>query len=161
MPAYRTWLTVAGAAGSGLLAGLFFAYSSFTMQGLRRLPPTVGLQAMQSVNRAANASPALVLVLLGTAAVCAVLAVTALADLGQAASRWQLAGSLLYLVGALGLTVGYHVPRNDALGEVDPTSAGAAAAWERYAAAWATWNHVRTVTSLAALVCLALALRAD
>jgi uncharacterized membrane protein len=161
MPAYRSWLTVAGATGSGLLAGLFFAYSAFTLQGLRRLPPVVGLQAMQSVNRSANASPAVALALLGTGAVCAVLAITALADLGQAPSRLQLAGAVLYLVGGLGLTIGYHVPRNNALGEVDPASAGAVAAWERYAAAWASWNHARTITSLAATLCLVLALRAE
>ena len=45
-------------------------------------------------------------------------------------SRWDepyavylLVGGLCYLVGAFGLTIGYHVPRNDALAEVDPSQA--------------------------------------
>lgn len=160
MPAYRSWLTVAGATGSGLLAGSFFAFSAFTMPGLRRLPAARGLEAMQSVNRAANASPALLVALLGTSGVCVALAATSLADLDRGASRYQLAGALLYLVGAFGMTAGYHVPRNNALDRVDPASAGAAGAWRAYASAWATGNHVRTLATTAATVCLVLARRA-
>ncbi|MPY92594.1 MAG: DUF1772 domain-containing protein [Acidimicrobiia bacterium] len=157
---YRYWLTVAGAAGSGLIGGLFFAFSSFAMSGLRRLPGRQGLVAMQSINTAANASPGLLVGLLGTGALCVAIAVPALGDLDRPASRYQLAASLLYLVGAIGVTAAYHIPKNNALDRVDPDSAGAVATWEHYAATWTAGNHVRTVLPLAAAVCFALALRA-
>jgi uncharacterized membrane protein len=66
-------------------------------------------------------------------------------------------GSVPYLVG-IGLTVAYHVPRNDALARFDPAAADAGAAWVRYARNWTAWNHARTLTSLAAAAAFALAL---
>ncbi len=35
----------------GLVAGVFFAFSTFVMSGLARLPPADGIRAMQSINR--------------------------------------------------------------------------------------------------------------
>jgi uncharacterized membrane protein len=59
------------------------------------------------------------------------------------------------------LTIVYHVPSNDALAVVDPAGAGAAGVWRHYVTGWTAWNHVRTLTSLAAAVILALAVRAE
>lgn len=36
--------------GCGLMAGVFFAFSSFVMNALARLQPTQGIAAMQSIN---------------------------------------------------------------------------------------------------------------
>jgi hypothetical protein len=50
------WLVVlafAGALGSGLMAGAFFAFSTFVMRALARLPAAEGIAAMQSINVAA------------------------------------------------------------------------------------------------------------
>jgi uncharacterized membrane protein len=66
----------------------------------------------------------------------------------------------LYLVGTIGLTVAYHVPRNVALAALQPQRAEAAGRWARYVAEWTRWNHLRATTSLAAAVLLTLALRA-
>jgi uncharacterized membrane protein len=71
-----------------------------------------------------------------------------------------LAGSALYLVGTIGLTVAYHVPRNDTLAALQPQRAEAAGRWARYVAEWTRWNHLRATASLAAAVLLTLALRA-
>ena len=38
--------------GTGLMAGLFFTFSTFVMQALSRLPPELGMAAMQQVNAA-------------------------------------------------------------------------------------------------------------
>ncbi|WP_010496926.1 hypothetical protein [Paenibacillus elgii] len=43
-------LTYASALGSGLIAGLFFAFSTFVMSALARLPAEQGIAAMQSIN---------------------------------------------------------------------------------------------------------------
>ena len=45
--------TVLTALGCGLIAGAFFAFSSFVMPALKRLPPAHGIAAMQSINKLA------------------------------------------------------------------------------------------------------------
>src|SRR5215831_19362148 len=43
-------LTLVAALGSGLVAGIFFAFSNFVMKALARVPPAQGVAAMQSIN---------------------------------------------------------------------------------------------------------------
>ena len=54
-----------------------------------------------------------------------------------------------------------NVPLNNALASADPASAEGAALWRRYCAEWTAWNHVRTLTSLAALAAFILAATAQ
>ena len=61
-------LVVTGAVGSGVVAGVLFAFSSFVMPALDRLPPERAIEAMQSINRLA-VTPAFMTALFGTAAV--------------------------------------------------------------------------------------------
>jgi uncharacterized membrane protein len=156
---YPRVLTLIAAVGAGLVAGVFFAFSTFIMRALRELPDAQGISAMQAINRAAP-SPLFMTALFGSAVVCVALAVSALTRLGEPGARYQLAGSAVYLAGVV-LTIVYHVPRNDALAVVDPAGAGAADMWRQYFTGWTAWNHVRTLTSLAAAVILALALRVE
>src|SRR5690606_29761669 len=46
-------LTWAAAVGSALVAGVFFAFSSFVMPALATLPAAPAIRAMQAINRAA------------------------------------------------------------------------------------------------------------
>ncbi len=43
-------LTLISALGCGLVGGIFFAFSTFVMKALTRLPPAQGIAAMQSIN---------------------------------------------------------------------------------------------------------------
>src|SRR5258705_6992637 len=45
-----TTVTFGTALGAGLVAGVFFAFSSFVMAALARLPPAQAIAAMQSIN---------------------------------------------------------------------------------------------------------------
>ena len=63
----------------------------------------------------------------------------------------------IHLVGSL-ITVGFHVPRNERLADLDPTSAEAATVWAEYQVAWTALNHVRVVACLAAAGVWAVAL---
>jgi uncharacterized membrane protein len=153
-----TVLTTIAAAGAGLSAGVFFAFSAFVMKALGRLPAAQGISAMNAVNKAAPA-PLFMLALFGTGAVGIVVSATALRHLDQRWALYVLAGTALYLV-CLILTAVYHVPRNNALALADPTAPGAAQTWAHYLSGWTAWNHVRTVTSLAGSVAFILALRA-
>jgi uncharacterized membrane protein len=44
-------LTLCSALGSGLMAGVFFAFSTFVMRALARRPFAEGIEAMQEINR--------------------------------------------------------------------------------------------------------------
>ena len=149
-------LTVACAVGAGVVAGVFFAFSTFVMQGLRRVPATTGLTAMQGINLAAP-TPLFMAALMGTGLGCAALTLVAVTQWGDPGAPWALAGGLSYLVSIV-LTIAYHVPRNDALAGIDPQAPDAAERWHRYLSEWVPWNHVRTVACLVAAVLLTIAL---
>ncbi len=144
-------LTLVTALGAGLSAGVFLAFSSFVMAGLARTPGAVGVRAMQEINRAAP-SPVFMLVLFGTGALAIVITALGFARASPTAAV-LLAAALAYLV-CLALTVGYHVPRNDALALLDPDGASTPALWRAYLRDWTRLNHVRTLS--AALGCLLL-----
>ena len=117
-------LTFVTALGCGLSAGALFAFSSFVMKALARLQPAQGIAAMQSINVMA-VTPAFMTALFGTAVACVAVVVWALADWDDSFGPWLLAGAALYLVGTIGLTMAYHVPRNNALARVEPTDPAA------------------------------------
>ena len=150
-------LTLVSALGCGLMAGAFYAFSSFVMRGLARLPPAQGIAAMQSINVTA-VRPAFMAGFLGTALACLALAVLSVLDRGAPDAAWRLAGSVLYLAGGFLVTIAFHVPRNDALARVDPESAEGAAYWARYLREWVPGNHVRALACLAAAAVLTIAL---
>ena len=150
-------LTLVSALGCGLMAGAFYAFSSFVMKALARLPPAQGIAAMQSVNVTA-VRPAFMAGFLGTALACLSLTVVSVLNWNEAGAAWCLAGSLLYLAGCFLETIVFHVPRNDALARVDPGSDEGAAYWARYLREWVPGNHVRTLACLAAAALLTIAL---
>ena len=61
-------LTFAAALGAGLMAGLFFAFSTCVMTALGRQPAPCGIAAMQAVNEVIL-NPVFLLVFMGTPAV--------------------------------------------------------------------------------------------
>jgi uncharacterized membrane protein len=144
----RLWdvLTAATTVGSGLLAGVFFAFSAFVMSGLRRLPDAAGANAMRSINVTAERPP-LMIALFGVSALCFVIVVRALATWSRPGSGWLLAGAILTVVGALGVTVAVNVPLNDRL-------AAGTVTWSRFLAGWDPANHARTVLCLAGCAAL-------
>ena len=142
-------LTVAAAISCGLVAGVFFAFSTFVMPALNRLSPPQGVAAMQSINVTAIRPP-LMLAMLGTTLGCVALVVAAVVD----RSPWLAAGAAVYLVGALVVTITYNVPRNNELAALDPAGEVAAARWPAWVSEWTAGNHVRTVAGLAAAALL-------
>jgi uncharacterized membrane protein len=145
--------TLGGALGCGLVAGFLFAFSCVVMPALARLSPPQGIAAMQSINIVVI-NRLFLAVFLGTAAACGVLVVFSLLRWSEPGAWLRLGGALLYLVGTIALTRLYHIPRNDALDKLDPSTAEAAIQWARYVASWTTWNHVRTVAALLAAAAL-------
>jgi uncharacterized membrane protein len=145
-------LIFAGAIGSGVIAGIFFAFSTFVMTALGRIPPEQGIAAMQSIN-VAVLNPLFFLAFFGTGLVCLGLVASHL-WWGGTGGMLVLLGSLIYLAGSIGVTMACNVPLNDALAAAQPDTPAAAALWAGYLKDWTWWNHVRTAASLASAILL-------
>ena len=154
-------LTLVSALGSGVVAGVFFAFSTFVMGALGRLPAAHGIAAMQSIN-VVVINPLFLGVFIGTAGLCALLVAAALFTWQAPGAMLLLAGALLYFVGTFLVTMVFNVPLNDALAAVAPESSDGSRLWARYLGTWTAWNHVRTIAALAgaALLTAALCLQA-
>ncbi|MHC0066925.1 anthrone oxygenase family protein [Nostoc sp. UIC 10890] len=145
------------ALGCGLVAGVFFAFSTFVMNALARLQPREGMSAMQSINITAI-NPLFMMALFGTALACLFLAIASLSKWHQPDAVYLLIGSLLYLVGTVVVTIAFNVPLNDALAIAKPDSTEGADLWARYLTTWTLWNHVRTIAAFGAAALLTSAL---
>jgi uncharacterized protein (TIGR02246 family) len=142
-------LTFVAALGSGLVAGIFFAFSNFVMKALARVPSAQGIAAMQSIN-VVVLNRWFFAVFFGTALCCLALAITSIVRWQRPDAGYLLAGSLLYVIGTILVTIACNVPLNNALAAVEPPSADAGRVWTNYLKNWTAWNHVRTGAALAA-----------
>jgi uncharacterized membrane protein len=143
--------------GCGLIAGAFFAFSTFVMNALAQRPPAEGIAAMQSINITVI-NPWFIGVFLLTDATCIILAVSSLLSWNQPGSAYLLIGSLLFLIGTFLVTMLCNVPLNDALAIADPNSTDGANLWTRYLTEWTLWNHVRTIAAIAASAAFTMAI---
>lgn len=150
-------LTLLAALGCGLIAGVFFAFSSFVMKALGRLPAAGGIAAMQSINITVI-NPAFMTVFLGTAALSVVMLLACLVHWPDSGGAYLVAGSMLYLAGTFLVTIACNVPRNNALAAVETASPEGARVWTAYLSGWTGWNHVRTAAALAAAAAFSIAL---
>jgi uncharacterized membrane protein len=148
-------LTILAALGSGLIAGVFFAFSTSIMKALGRLPSAEGVAAMQSIN-VVIINPAFLGVFLGTGLACLILSVVSLLRWQPPGSAYLLAGALLYLIGSLLVTMVLNVPMNNALAAEPP--ADSLDLWTNYLTNWTFWNHIRTAASLASMAAFIVAL---
>jgi uncharacterized membrane protein len=151
-------LTVAAALGCGLIAGFFLAFSACVMTALSRVPANQGIATMQLIN-VVVLNPAFLSTFLGTAIICAVLAVASLLGWDQPSAGYRLIASALYLVGTILVTIAFNVPRTDALASVKSDSAEGASLWATYVPGWTAWNHVRLAAALLAAALFTIALR--
>ena len=137
------------AIGCGLLAGLYFAFSTFIMTALGRIGQVPGIMAMNAINATIVQSLFMPL-FLGTTLTSLALAILAVARSDTPGATAMIAGGLIYVAGMFVVTMIFNVPLNNALAAVDPAGAGAASLWTRYLSDWTAWNHVRTITSIVA-----------
>jgi uncharacterized membrane protein len=149
-------VTFVAVLGAGTIGGVFFAFSSFVLPALARLPATQGIDAMQRIN-VVVLNRSFLGVFLGTAVLSAVLLLATPWN-GGTGGRWLALATLLYLVGTIGVTMVCNVPRNEQLAAIVPTAPDAARIWVDYVREWGFWNTVRTSASLAACASFVVAL---
>jgi uncharacterized membrane protein len=150
-------LVLLASAGCGLNGGFFFAFSVVVMRALGGRPPPEGIAAMQAIN-VVVLNPWFLGAFFGTAVLCIAAIARAALDWAAWRSAWMIAGGLSYLVGTIGVTMRFNVPRNDALARAMPSGADGAALWAGYLDAWTAWNHVRTAAAVLASLLFGIAL---
>lgn len=153
-----TIASLVAALGCGLVAGVFYAFSTFVMRALGRLPPAHGIAAMQAINEAVL-TPWFLVVFVGLAPLCVVLGVAAVLSADGVQAALLLAGSGAYLLGTFAETRVVHIPMNDALARVDPGAPDAGPVWQAYRSRWTAWNHLRTLAALLAAAAFSLSIR--
>ena len=143
--------------GSALIGGVFFAFSSFVMKALARVPSAEGIAAMQSIN-VVVINPSFMGAFMGTGVLSLGIVWLALTRWNHPAAMLFLAGAICYFAGTFLVTMFGNVPLNDQLAAVSATDATARDVWEHYLQRWTMWNTVRTAAAMLAalLFCLGL-----
>jgi uncharacterized membrane protein len=144
------YLTFAAAIGSGIVAGIFFGFSSFIMGALGRISAPAGIAAMQQINITVI-NPGFFAAFFGTALLGIAVVLLAFFQWQSAPVIWLVAGAVLYVFGCVGVTMAFNVPLNNALAAAAPDSAEGAKLWARYLSDWTWWNSFRTIASALAM----------
>ncbi|MEU3186190.1 anthrone oxygenase family protein [Streptomyces sp. NPDC006923] len=150
---------VAAAVGTGLMAGLYFAFDVSVMPGLARADDRTFVTVMRSVNEVIDNSALFGLLFVG------VFLATGIAGALQRrlghpdAARWTRAALALYGLSVV-VTMCVNIPLNRALARPGspPGSTGFGALRGGFERPWATANIVRTLACTAALGALGRAL---
>jgi len=143
--------------GSGIVGGVFFAFSTFVMRALADLPAAAGIAAMQRIDIVVI-NPWFMTPFLGTAILCVGICIATAFGVFATAPMLMYFGSTLYVFGTFGVTIAFNVPRNNTLATVDPVAASSEKVWRDYVKSWTRWNHVRTAAAILAAGVFAMAL---
>lgn len=153
-----TALLWVSAIGCGLMAGLYFAFSTFILQAFDMNGPERAAQAMNAINVRILRSLFMPL-FLGTTLTSAALAVIGLIHIGAPGGMAMLAGGAIYVIGMFVVTMVFNVPLNNALAAAGV--AEVAEMWPRFLRGWLPWNHVRTLASTVSCALFIAAIVAD
>lgn len=135
--------------GSALIGGVFFAFSSFVMKALARVPSSEGIAAMQSIN-VVVINPSFLGAFMGTAALSLGLSGFALIYWNHPSAIFFLGGAVFYITGTFLVTLFCNVPLNNQLAAITATDPNARDIWDHYLDRWTMWNHVRLVAAMVA-----------
>lgn len=159
MNTLTTALLIPALLGSAVIGGVFFAFSSFVMKALARVPSSEGIAAMQAIN-VVVINPSFLGAFIGTALLSVGLAVLAFVNRADPSAMYFLGGAVLYFAGTFLVTVIGNVPLNDRLAGFSPTEPEAVEFWLLYLDRWTMWNHVRTAAAVGATLLFAIGLTA-
>ncbi len=135
---------------AGLMAGVYFAFSSFIMRSLDQLGATQAVETMNVINKVILRSWFMV-PFFGSTLLYLVLAAIAVLD-PDLAGRWLLfAAGMIYIAGMFVCTAGFNVPLNKRLAQVNGGNTAKANGWAYYFRRWTRWNHIRSISSLVVL----------
>lgn len=136
---------------NGLVAGVWYAYTTSVMPALARSDDRTFIEVMQNINDVIQ-NPVFFAGFFGALVVSAV----ACRQQRRSPARWWARAGLVLYAAVLLVTSAVNVPLNDQLAAAGNPAriADPAAVRERFEDPWVTWNAVRLVLGTASLVCL-------
>lgn len=137
-----------------VMGGVFYAFSSFIMAALGRVPPAEGIRVMQRINVDVF-HPSFMAPFFGIPAASVAVAGVAIWRWDPAVSPFVVAAAVVYVVGCFGVTAAGNVPLNNALEGADADTEAGRRLWADYPRRWTRWNTVRTAACVAAAVLFA------
>lgn len=136
---------------SGLMSGVYLAFSSFVLRSFDALDPRSAIAAMNAINT--HILRSLFMPLFFGSTLAAVLLV------GAGFWHWRnpdaeiaVAAGMVYAIGMFGVTAAFNVPLNNQLAAQQRDDSEAKERWQSYRTHWGRWNTVRTIASLLGLV---------
>jgi len=131
---------------SGLIAGLFYAWSISVTPGLAKIEDENYLQAFQKMNRAII-NPIFLMCFMGLAILLPLLSYFSYNSIDFV---YVITASILYLVGVMAVTFLGNIPLNNKLESLkieSMTDEQMSTFRERFESKWNTLNYVRTISS--------------
>lgn len=136
---------------SGIMAGLFFAYSVSVVLAFDTLSASAYTTVMKSINEVIlNAAFGVTFV--GAAVVPIVSAAIVFLSGDWTAQHGQLfvVGVVIYVIGTVAVTMVIHIPMNEYIATWSTVSPPDD--WATVRTRWALWNHVRTIAAVISFV---------
>jgi len=146
-----TVLLWVAAISSGLIAGVYFAFSAFIMQAFSKIHNTKAISAMQAINETILRS-AFMPLFFGSSIISLCLIFYGYIHWGEAGSQLTLLAGAIYFTGMFACTAMFNVPLNNVLAAIDDDDINTQVIWAGYLKSWTRWNHLRTFSSLISCV---------
>ncbi len=140
---------------TGIMAGIYFAFSVFIMKSLGGLPPLQAARAMNKINDVII-NTLFLPVFFGSTLWYAGLLLWSFADWQQGVSGLVTAAALVYILGMFGVTAFGNVPLNNRLKASARDDATLVHYWNQYLLQWTQLNHLRTLSCIVACALLTL-----
>jgi uncharacterized membrane protein len=137
---------------TGLVAGLFYAWSCSVMLGFARLKDREFVSVMQKTNRAIL-NPVFFASFLGAPIM---LPISAFLSYGAARFWFVLAATVIFTTGTFGVTMFGNVPLNNILDRFDPETATDEEISRQRANFERRWNHLNTIRAVSSTLALIL-----
>lgn len=138
---------------SGLMAGIYGAFSMFIMRSLATLDPLPAAKAMNAINTVIVKTLFLPLFFGSVVLYCVALIDASINPFEGSVALLALAAAV-YIVGMFVVTVMCNVPMNNKLQTLADNHEQLTAYWPHYLKYWTRLNHVRTICCLLATAAL-------
>ena len=147
------WLDKMAILSFGFTGGVYFAFSFFVMQSLKKTSDLDAIRTMNAINQVILKSPFMLLFFFSS--FIALILFLKNLILYKIISNEGFA-SLIFLVGMFSCTALKNVPLNNKLADFDfsDSSCNPKIEWNHYYKNWIKWNHIRTTSCFLSVVLL-------
>ena len=141
---------------TGIMAGVYFAFSVFIMQSLSELPSLQAAQVMNKINDVI-VNTLFLPVFFGSTLWYGGLVVWSFADWQFERSILVIIAAMIYILGMFAVTAFGNIPLNNRLKSSAENDSRLISFWDEYLRRWTRLNHLRMLSCIAACAVLTIA----